>query len=216
MPIAPGVTSAVGLLMADVRHDYVRTVLQSGDAVTSDSLNTMYSDMENEAISQMTVEGFASSSVTLLRVADIRYAGQGYEFEVPVDNGKIGPDSLSVVFDRFHESHRRLYGYSNPDNPVEVVNLRLVALVETSRPNLKSDKPVGKSNCAEAITGQREVVFKGKPVPTHIYDRSRLSPGDFMNGPAIVEQLDSTTVVWPGQSARADECGNLILEVILK
>tara|TARA_Y100000588_G_scaffold92806_1_gene100338 strand:- start:7226 stop:9277 length:2052 start_codon:yes stop_codon:yes gene_type:complete len=214
VPLAPGVTSAVGLLMADLRHDYVRTVLKGGDSVTTGELNSLFYDMENDAISQMKGEGFGSGEITLLRVADIRYVGQGYEFEIPVGNDKIGSDQLKDIFERFHDAHKGLYGYSNPENPVEIVNIRLVALAETSRPDLSPKRIENATDPSKAVVDQRPVVFSGDAVSTGIYDRTRLAPGDLINGPAVIEQLDSTTVVWPHQTARVDEYSNLILEAI--
>ena len=214
VPIAPGVTSAVGLLMADLRHDYVRTVLQRGEKLVPGELSALYTEMEAEALAQIRTEGVGDERASLVRLADVRYLGQGYEFEVPVDGGELGPEELAAVFDRFHEAHRRLYGYAIPENPLEVVNLRLVALAKTERPKLRPASLNGATDPPGAMVGQRDVFFKGRPVPTHIYDRSRLTPGDVITGPAVVEQLDSTTVVWPGQSARADEYRNLLLETV--
>ena len=214
VPIAPGVTSAVGLLMADLRHDYVRTVLQRGDKLAAGELSALYAEMEAEALAQMRMEGVDDEGVSLVRLADVRYLGQGYEFEVPVDSGELGSGEVAAVFDRFHEAHKRLYGYAIPENPLEVVNLRLVALAKTEGPRMQPASLNGATDPPGAMVGHRDVFFKGRPVPTHIYDRSRLTPGDVITGPAVVEQLDSTTVVWPGQSARADAYSNLVLETV--
>ena len=212
VPIAPGVTSALGLLMADVRHDYVRTVLRPANESDPGEMGRRYAQIEAEANDQIRREGLGNDGVSLVRLADMRYLGQGFELEVPVAGGPLGPLHLSQMVERFHEAHRRRYGYSNPENPVEIVNLRLTALAGLSRPVLPSGAVDGEADPPSALKGRREVYFHRQFVSTAIYDRARLRPGDAFAGPAVVEQLDSTTVVWPGQRARMDAGRNLILD----
>jgi N-methylhydantoinase A len=212
VPVAPGVTSALGLLMADLRHDYVRTILKRGDSLAPRELDAIYRELEAEAVAQLRREGAEDNNIGLTRLADVRYMGQGYELEVTVDDGEMGPDELRQVFERFHETHSRHYGYATRDNPVEVVNLRVVALAMMPRPELSPRSMNGAADPPNARTGQRQVYFSGRRLHTHVYDRSRLQPGDAIAGPAIVEQLDSTTVVWPGQVAGVDAFSNLVLE----
>jgi N-methylhydantoinase A len=97
---------------------------------------------------------------------------------------------------------------------VEIVNIRLVAFAETSRPDLNPERIENTSDPSKAVVDQRLVVFSGDAVTTEIYDRKLLAPGDLINGPSVIEQLDSTTVVWPHQTARVDEYRNLILEAM--
>ena len=211
VPIAPGVTSALGLLMADLRTDLVRTVLRSSDVVEPEELSALYSEMEDEAIEWMRREGMARDAVTLVRMADVRYLGQGFELEVPMAADRLDAAELGQVYERFHDEHDRLYGYARRENPMEIVNLRVTALTELPRPKLEA--AAGRSADARtALTGQRQVYFRNEPMNSDIYDRDRLGQGNVFSGPAIVEQLDSTTVVWPGQRASVDALGNLILE----
>ena len=212
VPVAPGVTSAVGLLIADLRHDYVRTVLEEGDKVTPAELTGYYGDMEREALSQMERDGVAGGEVSLIRLADIRYLGQGYELQVSVAGGVLERPQVAEAFERFHEAHRQVYGYANADSPLQLVNLRVTSLAGLPRPSLKAASLDGSTGPDDAMRGTRQVHFAGEAISTTTYDRTRLTPGDVINGPAIVEQLDSTTVVWPGQTATVDGHGNLILE----
>ena len=138
VPVAPGVTSALGLLMADLRHDYVRTVLSRGDQLQPGNLTSLYAEMETEAQSEMLREGVALGKVAILRTADIRYAGQGYELEVPVSGGALTKASLADVVDLFHQAHTRVYGHASPDSPIEAVNLRVTALAKMPRPRLEA------------------------------------------------------------------------------
>ncbi len=212
VPVAPGVTSAMGLLMADLRHDFVRTVLRSGDELTHEELGTRFSEMEGEALARMRQEGVDAGSVTLVRLADVRYAGQGYELEVTVPSGALGEAEMRGVESRFHEAHRQMYGYATLDRPIEAVNLRVTALTTLPQPDLAPAQLNGRRNPHEARESDRQAYFRGRLVHTSIYNRSLLRPGDVVDGPAIIEQEDSTTVVWEGQTSTVDAYSNLLLE----
>ena len=121
VPVAPGVTSALGLLMTDLRHDFVRTVLLSGDGLTHGELGARFAEMEDEALERMRQEGVEAGDVTLVRLSDIRYAGQGYELEVPVPSGTLNEAEMEGLSERFHEAHRQMYGYATRDRPLEGV-----------------------------------------------------------------------------------------------
>ncbi len=211
VPIAPGVTSAMGLLMADLRHDLVRTALLSSvDAAPAD-LGEVYAELESEALAQMEREGVSREEVSLVRTADVRYLGQGYELEVPVSGGDVTASELGALYARFHEAHTQAYGFALRDSPLEIVNLRATAIVTLPQPTLGGAELAGENNPARALREHRDVFFHNEPRPSAIYDRSKLLAGDRIEGPAIVEQFDSTTVVWPGQSANIDRYGNLFL-----
>lgn len=212
VPIAPGVTSALGLLMADLRHDFVQTVLKSGDSLDHNEINSKFATMEDEAVQRMQQDGVPAEQVTLLRMADIRYAGQGYELEIPINSGKLTKQSMKNTEDQFHMAHERMYGYSTPDRPIEAVNLRITALTELPRPKFVPQKLVQRKNPEVARDGQRNVYFNGRFVETFIYYRPLLQPGDCINGPAVIEQEDSTTLVWEDQIARVDAFSNLLVE----
>jgi N-methylhydantoinase A len=212
VPIAPGVTSALGLLVADLRHDYVRTVLCLAQELAVDDLNRNYVEMEKEATGQMQREGVTSERLQLIRWADIRYLGQGYELEVPVASGTLTVAQLAEALERFHQAHKRQYGYARPENPVQIVNLRLTALAPLPQPRQVAEPLNGVVNPTRALKGERPVYFQQHFVATAIYERAQLVPGDSVHGPAIIEQLDSTTLVWPAQRARVDAYRNLILE----
>ena len=137
--------------------------------------------------------------------------GQGYELEVPAASGRLEQKNVEEIMERFHEAHIRNYGYASRDNPVEVVNLRVTALASMPRPDLAHDSQGVGGEPSRAIIGQRDVYFRNEPKETDIYDRSLLRPGDVIEGPAIVEQLDSTTVVWENQTATVDNYLNLIV-----
>ena len=197
--------------MADLRHDFAQTVLKPGSEVSATEITNWYEQLEAQAMEQMSREGIRAEDVSLVRTADARYVGQGYELEVPAASGKLEQKDVEEIMERFHEAHIRNYGYASRDNPVEVVNLRVTALASMPRPDLAHDSQDAGGDPSRAIIGQRNVYFRNETKETSIYDRSLLRPGDVIEGPAIVEQLDSTTVVWENQTATVDNYLNLLV-----
>jgi N-methylhydantoinase A len=215
-PPMPGVTSALGLLVADFRHDYSQTYLCALHDVDLEALNRLYAGLEAEALAQMGREGIAETHVVFSRSVDARYLGQGYELEVAAPAGVLDETSLQVVQERFLDAHRRHYGYvKGEDEAVQLVNLRLTATGRLARPQFaRSDiSPGAMANPARALKGQRQVYFAGEYVPTPIYERSSLLAGDIVDGPAVIEQVDSTTLLGRQQRATVDGFGNLIIDL---
>jgi len=213
VPVAPGVTSALGLLMADFRHDRSCTFLSSVSGARLRDLNQAFRELEESGREQMLREGVRPEEIVLTRTADIRYVGQGYELEVPVPGGEMGASELQLLNDRFHANHTQVYGYANRQDATEFVNLRVVAIGEMPKPSFQAAETgaAPKINPPYACKGRRPVYF-GEWASVSIYERSRLCPGDKILGPAIVEQLDSTTVVSPRQQASVDPYLNLLIE----
>ena len=214
-PPMPGATSALGLLVADFRHDYSRTYLHTLPDVDLVTLNRIYADLEEAALDQMRLEGVMPRAINFLRHADLRYLGQGYELEVTVPSGQLDHESLLVVAERFYASHHRHYGYVKEQNQVvEFVNLRLTAIGRVPRPGFAptDSSPLAELNPSRARKGERSVYFDGEYRKVSLYERLAFVTDDEIQGPAIIEQLDSTTVLGPGQRAIVDGYGNLIIE----
>jgi len=214
VPIVPGATSAMGLLMSDVRRGYVRSRLGLVDRVDPAEANGLYAELREKAIAELTAEGFAAEEIGLEYYLDMRYAGQGYELTVPGVEVPVDAAQLGRLRERFDSLHERLHGHQAPAAPVEAVNYRLVAVVSVPKVELRTAEPSGEPVEA-ARAGARPVYFGelGRFVDCPVYDRTRLQPGHRLEGPAIVQQLDSTTVVYPGQSASVDRYLNLIVHI---
>jgi N-methylhydantoinase A len=210
VPTYPGIASAYGMLSADVRHDYVQTFIAVSDAVAADRVEAVYRDLEAQGISQLAREGFSDPKVALTRLADLRYLGQSYELSVPVPTGGIDAGSIAALVEDFHNSHRRSYGYTRPGEPVEFVNLRLVALGKLPVSDISGRWPAGDGE-PEPI-GRRPVCFEGEPMETPVFKREGLFRDRPVRGPAVVEQLDSTVVIPPGYSGRIETWGNMIIQ----
>jgi N-methylhydantoinase A len=214
VPPYPGVTSAMGLLMSDVKHDYVRSRLQSLSETDPDDAERLFAELAAQARADLQAEGFADDQIVLQRLLDLRYAGQGYELGVPTSEAPLDRSALAAARGRFDALHERLHGHQAPDEPVEIVNYRLIALARVPRIELRRDA-AGSDDATAARKEERRVVFLDQqgPMPCPVYDRARLAPGHRLNGPAIVEQVDSTTVVYPGQEVLVDEYRNLLVRV---
>jgi N-methylhydantoinase A len=212
VPPHPGVTSALGLLLADFRFDYVRAYLRPLAAVQPAELAALFAALEAQALDQMRAEGVADADVRLLRSVDLRYLGQGYELEVPLPGGPLGAADLARLAEDFGARHKRAYGYQHAGSPLQVVNLRVVAVGALPKPALRAAS-LGPADPSAALVDRRAVYVDGAWQDVPVYDRARLAPGHAFTGPAIVEQFDSTTLVGPGQRAWVDGFGNLRLVV---
>ena len=209
VPPHPGIASAVGMLSADVRHDYVQTHIAVSRDADDGRIQSIFEDMEAQGTEQLGREGFSGPSGVLIRSADMRYIRQSYELSVPVQGGSLTGNDLAAITEDFHRLHEKAYGYARNAEAVEFVNLRVVALGRL--PEFRVKKRAARTQRALEAIGTREVYFAGRTVRSPIYVRDLLPEGVEIRGPAIVEQMDSTIVVLPGYRAVADRYGNLII-----
>src|SRR5438094_1812145 len=210
LPAAAGVTAAIGLLAAEVKFDVARTWVRRFDALDPAALTTMYDDMAAQAAS--IVRGAAvAGTVTLARSVDARYVGQGYELTVPVPSGALDVAALVRIRAAFDEVYAARYGYANPTEPVETVTWKLAAVGGAPRVALAKAAGDGRDG---GLKGGRRAWFPETRGWTDcpVYDRYALAPGARVDGPAIVEERESTSVLPPGTSAGVDEYANLIVE----
>ncbi len=210
-PPSPGVASAYGLLVADFKNDYARTSVQKAPNYDAAAMERVYRDLEDEAVRWLDAESVPADRRELTRSADLRYAHQGFEVTAEFAGRAVDRAALDATIERFHAEHRRLFGFSL-EQPVEIVTLRVTAfghLDSVGMARLTGDLGAP----AEALTGKREVYFEdaGGFVPCDIFDRARLAPGSTVDGPAILENVDSTVVIDPGWRARIDDYGNCIM-----
>ncbi|MFB3906170.1 MAG: hydantoinase/oxoprolinase family protein [Acidobacteriota bacterium] len=212
VPESPGVNCALGLLMADFRHDYSQTFLRQLRTLSPGELNEAFRALEEKATEQMLREGIEAQQIVLIRSLDLRYQGQGYELEVPAPNKEYGREDLYALAEDLGKLHEAKYGYQMAARTAEIVNLRLSAIGLLSKPRLAEEEPRGE-NPEAAKKGSRRVYFEGEFHEVPIYERRRLVCGNRVAGPAIIEQLDSTTVLFPGSSAEVDRRRNLRIRV---
>ena len=215
IPPNPGVTSAYGLLLTDVRVDLVHTDVQREDRLDVDRIATEIQDLEHRVAARLEDEGLLTQQTRLDHFVDMRYAGQAYEIRIPlsIDSATAGiQDHIQQAITKFHASHKDLYGYSYAGKElVELVNVGVTGLGLLRRPHVPQAQPAGTSP-EHARTGQTAVYFSKSTLDTPVYDRSALQTGNELSGPAIIQQYDATTVVEPGWSGRVDQWGTLRLE----
>jgi len=212
VPLTPGVHSALGLLMSDVKHDYVRSKLVGLEDLDLTQINHMFAQLIERAKADLHGEGFHDDEIKIEPYLDLRYAGQGYELTVPCIMPPLKPEDLKLMRRRFDTMHEQNSGHKAETEPVELVSLRLISLGLVPQAKLSPGKVTGRK-VEEAKTGERKVFF-GKEhgtLTTQIYTREHLEPGHKLSGPAIVEQLDTTTVIQPEQEAAVDEYRNIIM-----
>ncbi len=206
IPPYPGLSSAFGLLESDLRYDAVATQFQVQGAVDVARVAADLQRLEDGIRRQLAADGVAAADVRIERAADLRYVGQGYELRVP-----IADDALTGLWDDLHERHRREYGHAFPDTPIELVNVRVTGVGVTARP------PQPRPAAVTTAPAERSVWFRrdGRLAPhsTPVVERSSLRPGEGIDGPAILVQTDTTTVIPPGYRAETDAAYNLVIPV---
>ena len=216
VPRNPGILCAMGLLLTDLRADFAATRLVRADAKAGPIVAAAFATLAHRAAHWFEEEGIAPADRRIVRTADMRYHGQNYELAVPVPDGPITAHTIELLGQGFAEAHRQRYGFAAEGDPVELVTLRLEAVGTVAKAELRAHPEAG-PDAATAITGRRPVwqPEAGDFVETPIYDRDALKPGNRFAGPAIVEQMDATTLVPPGMTARVDRWLNLILEATI-
>jgi len=219
IPPSPGNVSALGLLVVDVKNDYVQTFVQRHDRLEHARVEEHFRDLEALARAALRAEGFADHEIRVGRSADLRYFGQAWEVRVELPPGPLDERSAAEAVERFHAAHEQRFGYAYRQaagaratgrQVVEWVNVRATGIGPIERPKL-IELPPGDGRVERARRGTRAVMFDGVSHDCALYDRTRLASGDLLAGPAIVEEFGSTTVVFPGLVAEVDRFGNLVL-----
>jgi N-methylhydantoinase A len=209
VPLFPGVYSAMGLVMSDVKHDYVRSRMTKVASVDEAFVDAQFADLVAHAREELRAEGFAESAVEIERSLDMRYAGQGYEISVPLPE-KLTPGALATLRKQFDELHRSQFGHTAPHEPVEIVSYRLRGIGRVPPVKLPAFKAQGLKT-ADAIREHRDMRFDGKTLSCPVYQREKLDIGATFTGPCVIDQLDCTTVVFPSQSVLIDNHKNMII-----
>ncbi len=215
VPFGAGAMSAYGLLAAPLAFDFVRTATQRLDAADWGQINGLFGEMEEEGRAVLRRAEVEATDITIRRTAEMRYTGQGHEVEVEVPAGTLSPASLATITTNFEAAYRALYSRTPMGVPIEALNFRVVVsgpVPEISVSGPKSGAPAARVSLAPKST--REAYFPEARgyVDTPVYDRYALQPGAAFQGPAIIEERESTTVAAPGARVRIDDRLTLIME----
>jgi N-methylhydantoinase A len=211
VPRHPGILCALGLLATDLQYDYARTSVQRASDYDLAAMEALWTTLQEEAEADLAREGVAPGRRRFFRQADLRYAKQGSELTLDAPPRVDGAGAAELV-ESFHRLHEQLFTFADRAAPVEIVNLRLRAIGLMDKIALPELPAVADGTPAPPATSRRVHFREEGWVPAPVYRRDELKAGHRIDGPAIVGQLDTTTVVFPGQRARVDRYGNLIIE----
>jgi N-methylhydantoinase A/oxoprolinase/acetone carboxylase beta subunit len=220
VPSYPGITAALGLLTTDMVYEYPTTSYAmcsqlSADAAARERLQQQFAELEEQAAEQLAHDGISRSAMVLQRIADARYEGQGYELRVDCGSGPIDGTWIEDLKAKFHDIHEREYSRRFEEADVQLANVRVRAI--GPMPDFRAPElPAGGAEPgAEALRLEADAWFRVdgelRKVSTRFYDRERLQAGNAIEGPAIITQFDSTTVVPPGFTCTVDRVGHLVI-----
>jgi len=209
VPPTPGVLSALGFLYSDVKNEFAQTFVRNIDDADVSQIGEILSKLGRDARTWLGEEGIDESQQRLSYEADVRYFRQGYEFSLEIDPNRLGGGALHELAARFGLAHERIYGFKL-DQPVELVNLRAVGVGAVQKINLPKFEKEG-PDAAAAVVEQHRAYFDGSFSSVNVYDRTRLRTGNRIRGPAIVIQMDATTVIHPNHTGEVDEYLNILI-----
>ncbi|HET9244066.1 MAG TPA: hydantoinase/oxoprolinase family protein [Gaiella sp.] len=210
VPVAPGIFSATGLVGTNLERDSSVTLLRRLEELDDAEVDHVFDELESAGGKELAAEGMASEHVEFLRQVDLRYVGQSFELSVSLGARRFDAAEARSLGERFHAEHARVYGFSAPGEPVEVVSLRLTTVGRIEKP---APRPLEAATSLPEPKERRQVFFAeaGGFVDCPVYERYTLGAGATFAGPAVVEELDSTVVVQPGYGAEVDPTGNLVI-----
>ena len=215
VPKLPGTFSALGMLMASWRHDFVRTLIGRLGSLQPERVEAVFADLAGAGADQITRDKIPAKSAGFAYYADLRYVGQEHTIPIPVSNARLLTGDLKVIRDMFHREHAKRYSQSAPDESMEIVSVRLV--VTAARADSLAEHWLSKPWQPEGTLEEsaREVVFDDpeKPLKTRILWRPSLPVGFSVEGPAVIEEPNSTTLVHPGDVATVNEAGHITIAI---
>jgi N-methylhydantoinase A len=211
VPPAPGLLCATGDLVADFRGEFAQTFIRTIDRTTGEELRGIFDHLGEEARKWLDSEDIPEDWQRVSFNVDMRYYRQGYEIPVEIDPALLAGDGTAMLAERFNQLHEQYYRFKMEETTCEIVNLRAIGYGDVPKPRLLEVEDGAGPDSAHAVVDEHEVYFGGEWLPTKIYDRPKLQPGNRVEGPAVITEFDSTTVVLAGYAAEVDRYLNLII-----
>jgi N-methylhydantoinase A len=216
IPKESSIFCAAGMLMSDLKHNFVRTYSSLLDNLDKEKFKTIFEEMENEASKLLKEELIPEKSMEFIYSLDMRYLKQYHEMNVVITKEEITQFDLHGIASKFHPEHNRLYGYSleKEQTPIELINIRLQSIGKTQKPKFKEEDYQGEDP-AKAFKKERKVWLPLKKLfePVPVYDGAKLKYGNMVKGPAIIEQINTTTFVTPDYNILCDRYGSYTMVV---
>jgi N-methylhydantoinase A len=214
IPSAPGHFSALGMLMADLRRDYVQTLFERMDDLEMFQLEDQFKKLEAEGQAALEASGIPTDRIVFERAADMRYVGQEHAVAVRMPASVRDESSRAEIKRLFDEAHELRYSHSAPEESADIVSLRVSAIGRLGKPQFPQIPQGQTTPPVNARRGVRAVIFEGAgAVESPVYDRTKLLQSNVISGPAIIEEVASTTVVEPGDTVTVDAFGHLIMQL---
>jgi N-methylhydantoinase A len=216
IPWVPGLFSAYGLMVANIGRDFVSTRILRIEKFPFDEINSVFETLEQKAMKEMSEEKVPEKRIVLTRSLDMRFVGQSFELNIPCPSSNFVKESINDIRDKFVSEHRKIYGHAAEREPIEIVNLRVSATGIVTPPTIAKIPRRTKGTVRDVIKTHRQIFFReiGEQIRCPVYDRTTLLSGDQIEGPAVIEQLDSTTVVYQKQLLNVDDYGLLVLQEV--
>lgn len=205
VPRFPGTFSAWGMLQSDIRHDFSATHYAISNDVNTNQMAALFQGMLDDGTKTLTEEGVPQARMEFVRSVDLRYVGQEYTINVPLDDAI----DLDVAIEKFHDLYQSRYGHALHGSAVEIINLRLAAIGRLERADGSAS---AKQSPEEALVDHRDIIFNGQSHRSPIYKRDCLSKGSEFKSPAVVEETSATTIIPPGYTFQVDDIGNLLIQ----
>ena len=213
VPVAPGITAAMGLLETDMQYEHVRSFIISlthVDAAAVERLSALVEELVGRCRRDLEADGVPPERQTFRRIAECRYHGQGFELRAEIPEGRLGADGVRRIVESFHVQHRFDYGYAFDDGEVELITVRVIGTDEVEALRLRRLERANGASYRSALLYSRPTTFDdGAAADTPRYDRTQLLAGHRVAGPAILVQHDSTVLVPPNYAAEVNEYGSL-------
>ncbi|MDQ6434283.1 hydantoinase/oxoprolinase family protein [Mesorhizobium sp. LHD-90] len=215
VPMHPGITAATGLLVTDLQYEYTHSLLLTLDRASDaefQKVNAALDELISRANQQLDADGIPAEKRRFRQVAECRYVGQGFELRADMPNGRLDAASAAVINENFYQAHKQVYGHAFRDQSCEIITLRVIATVEVDTLQLPKLARGGRTDPAEAVLYSRRTVFDdGEAADTPRYQREKLLADDRINGPALIVQHNSTTLVPPGYIATVMSRGDMLI-----
>ncbi len=208
IPPYPGNLSALGLLTSNVKHELIRTYLTTLQEIEEKRMHRLFQEMVSEGTKLLEREAILPDQMEFLYSADMRYVGQGHELNVQLTKDDLNPGRLEALF---HQAHQERYSYSREGHAVQLASLRVLPVGNVGKLGFQPLESGNRHVNSGAGTSTRNVQFQGVSRSTPVYEREQLQVGQEIEGPAIIEEMGSTTVIFPGWSGKVDGVGNILM-----
>jgi N-methylhydantoinase A len=210
IPTTPGVLSALGFLHSDIKNEFSRTVIRTTDKIDRKEIKAILNGLGKQAADWLKHEKIPAKDQRINYQIDLRYYRQGYEFPINVDIKALDTESgFQSILDAFQEAHDKNFGFRT-DHLIEVVNLRAVGIGVVKKLELSKTKG-SSADASKAVTAKHKIYYQGKSINAPIYDRYKLKPGNIVQGPAVITQNDTTTLILPKHYGRVDAYQNILI-----